>query len=153
MNNFPAEDQQQINRLIGASKKLETQAEQIQMQLEFIGQTIATLQITEETIENLDKLQDGQDFLLPLGNFAYLKAKIVDTSKVLVNVGASLVLEKTIAKAKEDFEQQLEDLNKIQIQLRQAMQQVMQQMQEIRSEIERLAAKFQEGAPQSPVGS
>ena len=147
------DDQQQINRLIGASKKLETQAEQIQMQLEFIGQTIATLQITEETVENLDKLQDGQEFLLPLGNFAYLKAKIVDTSKCLVNVGASLVLEKTIAKAKEDFEKQLEDLNKIQIQLRQAMQQVMQQMQEVRSEIERLAAKFQEGAPQSPMGS
>jgi prefoldin alpha subunit len=147
------DDQQQINRLIGASKKLETQAEQIQMQLEFIGQTIATLQITEETVENLDKLQDGQEFLLPLGNFAYLKAKIMDTSNVLVNVGASLVLEKTIVKAKEDFEQQLEDLNKIQIQLRQAMQQVMQQMQEVRSEIERLAAKFQEGAPQSPMGS
>ena len=123
------------------------------MQLEFIGQTIATLQITEETVENLDKLQDGQEFLLPLGNFAYLKAKIMDTSNVLVNVGASLVLEKTIVKAKEDFEQQLEDLNKIQIQLRQAMQQVMQQMQKIRAEIERLAARYQEGAPQSPVGS
>jgi prefoldin alpha subunit len=151
--NVPADDQQQINRLIAASKEFESQAEQIQMQLEFINQTIATLQVTEETVENLDKLQDGQDFLLPLGNFAFLKAKIVDTSKVLVNVGANLVLEKTIAKAKEDFEQRLEDLNKIQIQLRQAMQQVMQQMQKIRAEIERLAARYQEGAPQSPVGS
>ena len=151
--NFPADDQQQINRLIAASKEFESQAEQIQMQLEFINQTIATLQVTEETVENLDKLEDGQDFLLPLGNFAFLKAKIVDTSKVLVNVGANIVLEKTIAKAKEDFEQRLEDLNKIQIQLRQAMQQVMQQMQKIRAEIERLAARFQEGAPQSPVGS
>ncbi len=153
MNALPADDQQQINRLIAASKEFESQAEQIQMQLEFINQTIATLQVTEETVENLDKLQDGQDFLLPLGNFAFLKAKIVDTSKVLVNVGANLVLEKTIAKAKEDFEQRLEDLNKIQIQLRQAMQQVMQQMQKIRAEIERLAARYQEGAPQSPVGS
>lgn len=153
MSSFPSEDQQRLNRLVATSKEYEAQADQLQMQLEMINQMIAQLQITAETVENLDKLEEGQEFLLPLGNFAFIKAKIMDTSNVIVNIGASIALEKTIAKAKEDFDQRLEEFNKAQMQLRQMMQQVMQQIQNIRNEIESIAARYQEGASQPALGS
>jgi len=153
VSSFPSEDQQRLNRLVATSKEYEAQADQLQLQLEMINQMIAQLQITEETIENLDKLQENQEFLLPLGNFAFIKAKIMDTSNVIVNVGASVAIEKTIAKAKEDFDQRLEEYNKAQMQLRQMMQQVMQKIQNIRNEIESIAAKYQEGATQPTIGS
>ena len=153
MSSSPTDDQQRLNRLVATSKEYEAQADQLQMQLEMINQMIMQLQITEETIGNLDKLQEGQEFLLPLGSFAFIKAKIMDTSNVIVNIGASIALEKTVAKAKEDFDQRLEEYNKAQMQLRQMMQQVMQQIQTIRNEIESIAARYQQGPAQPTFGS
>lgn len=150
MSQAPKSGRDRLNQLIGISKEYESRADQIQMQLDLLNQSIAVTQITGETIENLKNLQDGQEILLPLGNLsilgniAYIKAKLMDSSTVLVNVGASVVIEKPIGDAKDLLDKQLEELNKIKAQLSQAMQQIIQNIQQIRNEIERLAADMQQ---------
>ncbi|NVM54222.1 MAG: prefoldin subunit alpha [Candidatus Helarchaeota archaeon] len=153
MNQMPQSARDRINLLISASKEYEAQAEQIQMQLELIGQSMAATRITGETIEQLKDLQDGQEILLPLGNLAFIKAKIMDSSNVIVNVGASINIEKPNDKAKEDIDKRLEELTKSQMQLRQALQQIIQKVQQIRNEIEKVATAMQQGQQPPAVGS
>jgi len=149
MNRISQSDRERLNLLVAASKEYESQADQVQLQLDLLNQSIAATQITAETIENLKNLQDGQEILLPLGNLAYIKAKLLDSSNVLLNVGAAVVLEKSIDEAKEHLDQRLEHLNKTQMQLKQGLQQLVQQIQQIRNEIEKIAMKMQQ--PQRPA--
>ena len=153
MNQISAADRDRLNNLIAASKEYEAQLEQTQMQLEFLNQLLTTTRLTEDTIKHLENLQDGQEILLPLGNLAFIKAKVMDSSNVLVNVGASVVLKKPIEKALEVFEARLENLNKSQIQIQQIMQQLIQKIQQIRAEVEQIAQKFQSQPQQRAMGS
>ncbi|HUY00790.1 MAG TPA: prefoldin subunit alpha [Candidatus Deferrimicrobium sp.] len=151
MNQLPQGDRERLNTLVMASREYEAQAEQVQMQLEMINQTISVTRVTEETVKNLEHLQDGQEILLPLGNLAFIKAKVMDSSNVLINIGASVVLEKSLEKAGVFLAEQLENLNNIQTQLSQGLQQLIQKIQEIRAEVERLAQQMQSQS-RAPVG-
>lgn len=151
MPQMPQSPRERLNLLISASRSYEEQANQVQVQLDMLNQTIAATRIASETIESLDAMQDGQEILLPLGNIAFIKAKIIDTSNVLINVGASIHIEKSIQAAKEVLDKRLEELSKSQMQLRQGLQQLMQQMEAIRQEIEKLAAQMQQGQQQPPM--
>ncbi|MHA1130033.1 MAG: prefoldin subunit alpha [Candidatus Helarchaeota archaeon] len=144
MSQLRQSDRERLNLLYQASKEYEAQAQQIQMQIDILNQTIAAAQITGDTIENLKNMQDGQEILLPLGNLAFIKAKLMDSSNVLVNVGASVVVTKTIDAAKKQIDGQAENLSKTQVQLQQALQQVMQRINQIRGEMENLAMKIQQ---------
>ena len=153
MSNLPQSDRERINMLVAASREYEAQAEQLQYQIELLNQSIAATQITGETIESLKNLQDGQEILLPLGNLAFIKAKLTDSSKVLVNVGASVVLEKEIDTAKDQIDQRIESLTKSQMQLRQGLQQIIQKLQQLRTEIEKTAMRMQQQQQQPALGS
>ena len=153
MSNLPQSDRERINMLVAASREYEAQAEQLQYQIELLNQSIAATQITGETIESLKNLQDGQEILLPLGNLAFVKAKLTDSSKVLVNVGASVVLEKEIDAAKDQIDQRIESLTKSQMQLRQGLQQIIQKLQQLRTEIEKTAMRMQQQQQQPTMGS
>ncbi len=153
MNQMPQSPRERLNILIQASREYEAQANQVQMQIDLLNQTILATRIAGETIEGLGKMQQGQEILLPLGNLAFIKTKVTDTSKVILNVGAGVNVEKSIAGAKESIDKRIEDLSKSQMQLRQGLQQLMQQMERIRAEVERLAAQMQRGQQQpSMVG-
>lgn len=151
---MPQSPRERLNILVAASREYESQANQVQYQISLLNQTIAATRIAGETIEGLGQMQQGQEILLPLNNLAYIKAKVTDTSKVILNVGAGVNVEKSIEAAKENLDKQVEDLSKSQMQLRQALQQLMQQMERIRNEIERIATQMQQGQQQpSMTGS
>ncbi|MHA1263989.1 MAG: prefoldin subunit alpha [Candidatus Helarchaeota archaeon] len=151
MSQMSRSPRDRLNLLVAASREYEAQANQVQLQIDMLNQTIAATRIAEETIEALENMQAGQEILLPLGNLAYIRAKIMDTTNVILNVGASIHLDKTIAEAKTSLEKRLENLSKTQVQLRQGLQQIVQQMEQIRNEIERLAMQIQQGQQQPPM--
>lgn len=152
MNQMPQATRERLTQLVTASREYEAQAEQVQMQIDLLNQTIAATRIAGETVEHLKNLQDGDEILLPLGNLAFIKEKVMDNSNVIVNVGASINVEKPIDQAKEIFDQRIEELGKAQMQLRQGLQQIIQKLQQLRNEIEKLAAQMQQGSPPPAVG-
>lgn len=153
MNQMPAATRERLTQLVAASREYEAQAEQVQMQIDLLNQTIAATRIAGETVEHLKNLQNGDEILLPLGDLAFIKAKVMDSSNVIVNIGASVTVEKPIEQAKEIFDQRVEDLTKAQMQLRQGLQQIIQKLQQLRNEIEKLATQMQQGSQPSAVGS
>ncbi|NVM31766.1 MAG: prefoldin subunit alpha [Candidatus Helarchaeota archaeon] len=150
---MPAATRERLTQLVAASREYEAQAEQVQMQIDLLNQTIAATRIAGETVEHLKNLQNGDEILLPLGDLAFIKAKVMDSSNVIVNIGASVTVEKPIEQAKEIFDQRVEDLTKAQMQLRQGLQQIIQKLQQLRNEIEKLATQMQQGSQPSAVGS
>lgn len=151
MTQMPQDPRERLNILVATSKEYEAQANQVQMQIDFLNQNITAIRIAGETIEGLGKMQEGQEILLPLANLAFIKTKVMDTSKVILNVGAGVNIEKSIGAAKDSLDNRLENLSKSQMQLRQALQQLIQQIEQIRAEIEKLAAQMQQGRQQQPM--
>ncbi|ABR56940.1 prefoldin subunit alpha [Methanococcus aeolicus] len=92
-------------------------------QLEMYGQQVQKLQEELEKIElmkmellksidSMEGLKDSEDILIPLGGGAFIKAKAMDTKKVIMGAGADVFLEKDISDVVVDFNKSIEDLDK-----------------------------------------
>lgn len=74
-----------------------------------------------------------------------MKAEVSDAEKVIVGVGAGVVVEKTVKEAKASVDKQLADLEKLRQTVQQQLLQVIQRMEEVRTKINELSSKLAEG--------
>lgn len=95
-------------------KMLEQHIKQLQSQLEAITHQLVELHSTANSLEEFKKLDAGKEIFVPLSSGIFAKADIKDTSEVLVNVGANVVVKKDIASAKKLIQNQMEEIKKIQ---------------------------------------
>jgi prefoldin alpha subunit len=99
--------------------------EQLLMQhaSELEGQIVALenkkteLQIIKQSLSDLSK-QKGKDILFPVGSGILAHGKIADTKELLINVGANVVLPKSVEEAKQLIDEQVEEISKLQDSLR-----------------------------------
>ncbi|MFA5141714.1 MAG: prefoldin subunit alpha [Candidatus Woesearchaeota archaeon] len=72
---------------------------------------------TLEQLDNLKNAKAGSETFVPVCNGIFAKAELKDCSKLLVNVGAGVIVEKDIASTKKLVESQLEQLAQVRMQL------------------------------------
>ena len=90
---------------------------QLQKQLEMITTQLIELTATTNSLDEFKKISAGSNIFVPLSSGIFAAASIKDTSELLVNVGANVVVKKDIASAKKLIQNQIEELNKIQKQI------------------------------------
>ena len=96
---------------------LEQHIKQMQKQLEMITHQLIELNATNNSLEEFNKISAGKEVFVPLSSGIFAKADIKDTSELLVNVGANVVVKKDIASAKKLIQKQLEEIKNIQKQM------------------------------------
>ena len=89
----------------------------LEKHIKMVDQEIQKLDDKTLEIENIKKALDetkktkkGTEVLFPLANGLFLKGKLEDNEKILVNVGSGAVVEKTIDEAKTLVEEQEKSL-------------------------------------------
>ena len=87
---------------------------QLQSQLEVITQQRAELNATSNSLDEIAKVKEGKEVFVPLSSGIFVKANIKNTSDMLVNVGANVVVKKDLASAKMLIQTQMEEMKKIQ---------------------------------------
>ena len=90
---------------------------QLQKQLEMVTNQLIELTTTTNSLEEFKKINTGREIFVPLSSGIFAKASVKDTTELLVNVGANIVVKKDIASTKKLIQNQMEELNKIQKQM------------------------------------
>lgn len=130
-------------------RNLAMQHREYQKRAEAIQQQMSMVQISRDdciraiaTIEELEALEEGIETMVPIGAGSFVYGRFTDLSKVIVNVGAGISVEKSIDGAKEILNHRKEELGKILENMNVSLTKIAQGMQSI----EAMVAKF--NAPQ-----
>ncbi len=62
---------------------------------------------------SLDEIKENKEIFVSLGAGIFLKAKILNTNKLLVNVGNNVFVEKTPEEIKKLIDEQIEEIDKL----------------------------------------
>lgn len=100
------EKQQEMQRKAMEANLLENQIRQIEQQLMLVNQQFLEIQTLQFNLDELKKIKEERDILVPLGRNVFIDAKLKINDKVLVNVGEKVIVKKSIDGAKKILEKQ-----------------------------------------------
>ncbi|MCD6380992.1 MAG: prefoldin subunit alpha [Candidatus Odinarchaeota archaeon] len=100
-----------VSELIYKLRLYESQAKVISEQLNLIELKINELTNAREFIENLKNMEEGHEVLLPIGGGIYIKARLADNSKVMMDLGANVIVLDSVDKIRGMVEEDIKKLN------------------------------------------
>lgn len=103
----------------------------------------AELEIVGLSLDEI-KGQTGKDLLIPLGSGTFIKGQLTEDNKILINVGANVVVEKTISEAKDIIKEQMEQISKARSFLEKDLMRFIQQLRLLEPELVKLSQRRSE---------
>ena len=133
-----AEDE--LRKLSMEMQYLEQTADALQQRIGMVNAAVTDLTYANLTLDGIEKEKENVELLVPIGGSAYVKAKLADTNKVIVGLGAGVSIEKTLLEAKTTLKERLNELEKTMNAAQQQFTQVADRMNKGRSRLETLLA-------------
>jgi len=121
-------DQEELQEKYMQFQMAQQQLEELNKALETLQEQKAELEISVNAMKEIEKAAPNNDFLAPLANGIFIKGKITDNQKLVVNVGSGITVERTPTEVVKLLEKQQEE--------------VMQQLVEIQAVITELNAQM-----------
>ena len=128
-----------LEELIYELQYLRSVVENIQQRVSLIDATLDELRAAISTIEGIVNEESACSMLVPIGGGSYIRARLEDSEKLIVGVGADVALEKTVDGAKEDFQSRILELEKVRVSLQQQASEISTQMSTIQREAQKMA--------------
>jgi len=116
----------------------------IDMQIQYLQAAVADYHKAKITVEQLDKTKGVEDILVPVGLGVFINASTKDTSKVLVDIGAGIVAEKTVDDAIKKIDGRIEALQENQKKLLSMAQQLQTEAVELSNKTQKLVDETRE---------
>jgi prefoldin alpha subunit len=126
---------------------LEQTAEALQQRISMVNAAITDLTYASLTLDGIEKEQENAELLVPVGGNTYVKAKIADTSKIIIGIGAGVSVEQSLADAKATLKERLDELEKTMGAAQQQFSQVAERINTGRGRMESLLSSAREGKP------
>ena len=133
--------EEEIRRLLAAYQQYQAQAEAIVRQISMTQLTAEGLDRALGAVEAMEKAEEGQDMLVPIGSGSFVHAKLASREKVVLNVGAGVSIEKTVADAKETLKVRKGEVAEGSKKLNEVLSKIDQEMQKIQA----IMQQFEEG--------
>ena len=111
------------------------QMKQIQKHLELMEEGLGELISAQESLKEIGTLKEGTQILLPLTNGVFAKAQLADQNMFLVNVGAGVVVGKTLEQVQKLLEDQAEEMAKQQHELAETLERLSTKASELQEEL------------------
>jgi prefoldin alpha subunit len=132
--------EEELRRLSVEMRYLEQTAETLQQRIGMVNAAITDLTYASLTLEGMEKEKENAELLVPIGGNSYVKAKISDTNKIIVGLGAGVSVEKTLVDAKATLKERLDELEKTMNAAQQQFGQVAERINSGRARLETLLA-------------
>ena len=113
------------------------QANVLGKQQEYFAETLQGLKMTQGTINEIESLPENHEIILPIGNRAFVKARIQDPSMILVAVSKNVIMEKSVSDAQAYTQKLLDDLTETQKRVQDQLQKIVQQLDQMKEELNR----------------
>lgn len=120
------------------SETLRAQSQAIQQQHLVVVNTLQEITVARTALENMSELEDATELLVPLGGGAFINAKLGPTSKIILNLGANIMAEKSREEAIKIMNDQINQLADARLKLEDAMRQIENRMALINLELQSL---------------
>jgi len=142
-----AKTEEELRRLSVEMRYLEQTADTLQQRIGMVNAALTDLTYANLTLDGLEKEKENAELLVPIGGNSYVKAKISDTNKIIVGIGAGVSVEKTLQGAKTTLKERLDELEKTMNSAQQQFGQVAERINSGRARLETLLAGAREGKP------
>ncbi|MDM7934913.1 MAG: prefoldin subunit alpha [Methanothrix sp.] len=139
MSSAPA-GEEEIRRLLAAYQQYQAQAEAVLRQLSLTQLTAEGLDRALKAVEDLEKSQEGQEILVPIGSGSFVHGRLASKERVVLNVGAGVSIERTTAEAKETLKARSSEVQEGSRRLNEVLGKIRQEM----ARIEALIQRFEE---------
>ena len=120
---------------------LNQQIQQLHQQSQALEQQQQELLKLSQNLDELDQVKPKSKMYAPLGGGLYVEGIIVETKKILTNVGADVMIPKTIDETKHIIEEQIDDLQNVIAQVEKKVQEFMKKGQGLHKEMMALSEK------------
>lgn len=135
---------EEITRCLAVIEQYKEQMNSLDMQSSYIQAAIMDYNKAKITLENLSKTNKGEEILLPIGGSTFITATTNNPSKVLFDIGAGIVAEKTSEDAIKKIDQRMEELQKTQEKLSTIIQNLQNEATEVYAKAQKLLAEKQQ---------
>ena len=86
---------------------------ELQQHIQQVEKHVADLENLKETVSSLESAPEGTDLLVPLGSGVFFKSKKDSGDKVVISVGADVLLEKGYEDAHKTVDQQIVEMGEV----------------------------------------
>ena len=107
MNN-EKDKEAEVSRYLALLEMYKEQIESLANQSQIIQAMIEEYNRTKITLDKISNVEDGTEVLLSVGGGAFVNANVKDTKKVVYNIGADILVEKTIEEAVKSIDERID---------------------------------------------
>jgi prefoldin alpha subunit len=119
---------------------LEQTADALQQRISMVNAALTDINFANMTLDGIEKEKESSEMLVPIGGSSYIKVKLADTNKVIIGLGSSVSVEKTLPEAKAALKERLDELEKTMHSAQQQLSQVAERINSGRSRLESMLA-------------
>ena len=140
-----SQNEELLRRLVLELQILEGTANMLQTRISYINAAMTEMQIASETLNGLKGEQAGVEVLVPIGGGSYVKAKLEDTSRVVVGIGATVSTERDASSAQEEIGARLLELEKARSAAQKQLEDVAAQINRTQNQVKAMTGQQSEG--------
>lgn len=129
--------EEELQRYMTTIEQCKEQLSSLEDQFNILQNAIMEQTKAKTTIDNLSKLKNDMDVIMPIGGGAFINATAKKTSKVLLEVGDGIIIEKEAKEAIEKINNRIEELQKTE-------ERISSIVQQLQTEAENATIKAQE---------
>lgn len=132
--------EEELRRLSMEMRYLEQTADALQQRISMVNAALTDINYANMTLDGIEKEKESSEMLVPIGGSSYIKVKLADTDKVIIGLGSSVSVEKTLSEAKATLKERLDELEKTMHSAQQQYSQVAERINSGRSRLETMLA-------------
>ncbi len=114
------------------------QLNQLEMQSQYIQAAIMDYNKARLTIEQLNKLEKETEMIIPIGGGTFINTTAKKQEKILVDIGAGIVTEKTYDEAIKKVDERIKNIEKSQARIDEMMQNIQKQGEDAAEKAQKL---------------
>jgi|TARA_B100001971_G_C18134514_1_gene506792 prefoldin alpha subunit len=131
--------EQEMQERMQEMQQMQQHLEQLQEQRQMVEQQLEDLAMSSNGLEEFEKLSKGDEVLFPVSNGIFAKATLQNPQKLLVNIGAQAIVDKTPEQAKKILQDQLTELQELHQKIVGRLQAFMVQAQALDQQLQGMA--------------
>jgi prefoldin alpha subunit len=115
--------------------QLQEQAQALEQHMQNMQEQLRNLEKTKETVTHLQTLTQPTQTWVPMAPGAYVKAQLQPADTILLNVGASIAVEKEPAAVIQTLDEHAKVLHELQEAALQELQEILAEIETIRNQV------------------
>jgi len=136
-------DEEELQKLYMEFQHLDKHIKQLEIQSTALNNQLMDLMATKQSLEDIKKVKEKTEILVPLSSGIYAKAELKDNKNFIVNVGANTALLKDVDSTGKLIESQIEEMKKLQENLVNQLQERTIKASSVEQEMNKIASEIQ----------